>query len=153
MAKERGLGVASHPHSCSLPRAFTHLPALPSPAVRTCWPGLGGTLTLYFALGKMGWETAKGKDKQNILQSSVQGNLTLSSRRAPPHWHSLRTMKNLNTEFETALCDRGVVLEKILESPLDSKDIKPVNLKGISTKYSLEGLIPKLKLQYFGLAT
>ena len=48
---------------------------------------------------------------------------------------------------------RTVVLEKILESPLDSKDIKPVNLKGINTKYSLEGLIPKLKLQYFGLAT
>ena len=42
-----------------------------------------------------------------------------------------------------------VVLEKTLESPLDSKEIKPVNLKGIiSPEYSLEGLI--LKLQYFG---
>ena len=42
-----------------------------------------------------------------------------------------------------------MVLEKTLESPLDSKEIKPVNLKGIiSPEYSLEGLI--LKLQYFG---
>ena len=39
-----------------------------------------------------------------------------------------------------------VVLEKILESPLDSKEIKPV--KKINPKYSLEEL--KLKLQYFG---
>ena len=39
-----------------------------------------------------------------------------------------------------------VVLEKILESPLDSKEIKPVNLKEISPEYSLEGLMLKLKL-------
>ena len=40
--------------------------------------------------------------------------------------------------------------EKTLESPLDSKGIKPVNLKEISPEYSLEGLMLKLKLQYFG---
>ena len=39
---------------------------------------------------------------------------------------------------------------KILESPLDCKEIKPVNPKEISPKYSLEGLMLKLKLQYFG---
>ena len=38
-----------------------------------------------------------------------------------------------------------MVLEKTLESPLDCKDIKPVN-----PEYSLEGLMMKLKLQYFG---
>ena len=43
-----------------------------------------------------------------------------------------------------------VVLEKILESPLDSEEIKPVNPKEIHLEYSLEGLIVKLKLQYFG---
>ena len=37
---------------------------------------------------------------------------------------------------------------KSLESPLDCKEIKPVNPKEISPEYSLEGL--KLKLQYFG---
>ena len=32
--------------------------------------------------------------------------------------------------------------------PLDCKEIKPVNPKGINPEYSLEGLM--LKLQYFG---
>ena len=43
-----------------------------------------------------------------------------------------------------------MVLEKTLESPLDCKEIKPVNPKEISPEYSLEGLMLKLKLQYFG---
>ena len=42
-----------------------------------------------------------------------------------------------------------MVLQKTLESPLDSKEIKPVsNVKEINPEYSLEGLMPKL--QYFG---
>ena len=41
-----------------------------------------------------------------------------------------------------------MVLEKTLESPLDCKEIQPTNLK-ISPEYSLEGLMLKLKLQYF----
>ena len=43
-----------------------------------------------------------------------------------------------------------MVLEKTLESPLDCKEIQPVILKEISPKYSLEGLMLKLMLQYFG---
>ena len=43
-----------------------------------------------------------------------------------------------------------MVLEKTLESPLDCKEIQPVNPKEISPEYSLEGLVLKLKLQYFG---
>ena len=44
-----------------------------------------------------------------------------------------------------------MALEKILESPLDCKEIKPQSiLKEISPEYSLEGLMLKLKLQYFG---
>ena len=42
-----------------------------------------------------------------------------------------------------------MVLEKTLESPLDCKEIKPVNPKG-SQSYSLEGLMLRLKGQYFG---
>ena len=42
------------------------------------------------------------------------------------------------------------VLEKALESPLDYKEIQPVNPKGNNPEYSLEGLMLKLKLQYFG---
>ena len=45
-------------------------------------------------------------------------------------------------------CFWTVVLEKTLETPLDCKEIQPVNTKGISPEYSLEGLM--LKLQYFG---
>ena len=41
-------------------------------------------------------------------------------------------------------------LEKTLESPLDCKEIQPVHPKEISPECSLEGLMLKLKLQYFG---
>ena len=43
-----------------------------------------------------------------------------------------------------------MVLEKTLESPLDCKEIQPVHPKGNHPEYSLEGLMLKLKLQYFG---
>ena len=50
-----------------------------------------------------------------------------------------------------------MVLEKTLESSLDCKEIKPVShelpwwfLKEINPEYSLEGLMLKFKLQYFG---
>ena len=43
-----------------------------------------------------------------------------------------------------------VVLEKTLESPLDSKEIQPVHPKGDHPGCCLEGMILKLKLQYFG---
>ena len=46
-------------------------------------------------------------------------------------------------------CLQTVVPEKTPEGPLDSK-IKPVNLREINPEYSLEGLMLKLKLQYFG---
>ena len=43
-----------------------------------------------------------------------------------------------------------MVLEKTLESPLDCKEIQPVHPKGDQSGCSLEGLMLKLKLQYFG---
>ena len=43
-----------------------------------------------------------------------------------------------------------MVLEKTLESPLDCKEIQPAHPKEISPGCSLEGLMLKLKLQYFG---
>ena len=43
-----------------------------------------------------------------------------------------------------------ILLNCGVESPLDCKEIQPVHLKEISPKYSLEGLMLKLKLQYFG---
>ena len=41
-------------------------------------------------------------------------------------------------------------MEKTLEIPLDCKEIQPSILKEISPGCSLEGLMLKLKLQYFG---
>ena len=43
-----------------------------------------------------------------------------------------------------------MVLKKTLESPLDCKEIHESILKEISPECSLEGLMLKLKLQYFG---
>ena len=43
-----------------------------------------------------------------------------------------------------------MVLEKTLESPLDYKEIQPVHPKGDHSWVLLEGLMLKLKLQYFG---
>ena len=42
------------------------------------------------------------------------------------------------------------VLEKTLESPLDCKEIQPVHSEGDHPGISLEGMMLKLKLQYFG---
>ena len=43
-----------------------------------------------------------------------------------------------------------MVLEKTLESPLDSKETKLVNIKGNQPEYSLGALMLKLKLPNFG---
>ena len=48
------------------------------------------------------------------------------------------------------MLSKHLVLEKTLENPLDSKEIKPVNPEDINPEYSLEGLMLKLKLQHFG---
>ena len=43
-----------------------------------------------------------------------------------------------------------MVLEKTLEGPLDCKESQPVHSEGDHPGISLEGMILKLKLQYFG---
>ena len=43
-----------------------------------------------------------------------------------------------------------MVLEKTLESPLDCKEIQPVHSEGDQPGISLEGMMLKLKLWYFG---
>ena len=47
-------------------------------------------------------------------------------------------------------CFWTVVLEKTLDSPLDCKAIQPLHPKGNQSWILLKGLMPKLKLQYFG---
>ena len=67
-------------------------------------------------------------------------------------WRKLRAEKLmlLNCGVGEDSCFWIVVLEKTLESPLDCKEIQPVHPKGHSPRCSLEGLMLKLKLQYFG---
>ena len=43
-----------------------------------------------------------------------------------------------------------MVLEKTLEGPLDCKEIQPVHSEGDQPWYFFEGMMLKLKLQYFG---
>ena len=47
-------------------------------------------------------------------------------------------------------CFWTMVLEKTFESPLDCKEIQQLHPKGNQSEYSLEGLMLKMKLQYFG---
>ena len=47
-------------------------------------------------------------------------------------------------------CFQIAVLKKTLESPLDCRKIKPVKPKGNRPWIFIEGLMPKLNLQYFG---
>ena len=66
--------------------------------------------------------------------------------------HSYVWMWELNHKKGWALknwCFRIVVMEKTLESPLDARRSNKSILKEISPEYSLEGLILKLKFQYF----
>ena len=63
-------------------------------------------------------------------------------------------MWELDCEESWALknwCFWTVVLEKTLESPLNCKEIQLVHSKEISPGCSLERMMLKLKLQYFGL--
>ena len=43
-----------------------------------------------------------------------------------------------------------MALEETFESPLDCSEIQPVILREVNPEYSLEGLMIKLKFQYFG---
>ena len=54
--------------------------------------------------------------------------------------------------IKKAECQRihAFELEETFESPLDCKEIQSVHPKGNSPEYSLEGLMLKLKPQYFG---
>ena len=80
--------------------------------------------------------TSKGPSSQSYGFSSGQvwmGELDCKGNRTPKNW-----------------CFWTVVLEKTLESPWTVKRSNQSILKEVSPEYSLEGLMLKLKLQYFG---
>ena len=69
----------------------------------------------------------------NMTDTNFKAELDYEESWAPKNW-----------------CFWTMVLEKTLESPLDCKRSNQSILKEISPKYSLEELMLKLKLQYFG---
>ena len=70
------------------------------------------------------------------------------SANAVKNWKSGKQWEG--QDIEGQICFWIVVLEKTLESPLDCKEIKPVNSKGNQLWIFIQGVMLKLKLQNFG---
>ena len=92
--------------------------------------------------------TARRSNQSILKEISPEGSLEglMLKLKFQYFGHLIRTADS----FEKTLMLLIAVLEKTLESPLDSKEIKQSILKEISPEYSLEGLMLKLKLQHFG---
>ena len=73
---------------------------------------------------------------------------TISTASEHANWHFSSDLQMTMILASLYWCFWTVVLEKTLESPLDCKEIQPVHPKG--NQSWLEGLMLKLKLQYFG---
>ena len=99
------------------------------------------------------WEKSFGKPRQYIKkQKHYLANNGLYSQ-SYGFSNSHVQMWELDHKEGWALknwCFSTVLLEKTLESPLDGKEIKPVSPKGNQPWIFTEGLMLKLKLQYFG---
>ena len=125
--------ILSHPMDCSLPGSSIH--GILHPRVLE-WGAIAFSMTNLDSILKSRDITLP--TKVHLLKAMVFSNshvwvwkLDYKESWAPKSW-----------------CFQIVVLEKTLESPLDCKEIKPVNLKG--NQYSWERLMLKLKLQFFG---
>ena len=86
------------------------------------------------------------KVRESTQPDESNGRLCMAPSEHNPICSTLHQRAPKNWYFGT------VVLEKTLESPLDCKEIKTIHCKGDlgQTEYSLEGLMLKLKFQYFG---
>ena len=76
--------------------------------------------------------------------------MLVSKISSPFNERSLGELNNKESWAPKNWCFWTVVLEETLESPMDCKEIQPVHPKEMSPEYSMEGLMLKLKLQYFG---
>ena len=86
-------------------------------------------------------ESKKAVLKLNIHKSKIMASSPNTSQQIEGEKIESLALKNW--------CSRTMVLEKTLESPVDSKEIKPVTPQE-NQPWILEGLMLKLKLQYFG---
>ena len=102
----------------------------------------------YFLAGKL-WQTYTVCWKAETLSLPKKG--PYSQGYGLPSGHAqLWELDHKDGRAPKNWCLRTVVLEKTPESPLDRKEIKLVNLKGNQSWILIEGLMLKLKLQYFG---
>ena len=126
----------------------------------TSWQTFGEIVTDFIFLGSK--ITKDGYCSHEIKRCSLEGKL---QRTETAYWDIILPTKVHNRQhygFSSShvqiaeldhkagwapknWCFWTVVLEKMLESPLDCMEIKPVN-----SEHSFEGLMLKLKLQYFG---
>ena len=99
------------------------------------------------------WKKGYNQPRQHIKkQRHYFANKGLSSQRYVFFSSHVRTWE-LDYKESWVLqnwCFWNVVLENTLQSPLDCKEINSINLKGNQPQIFFEGLMLKLKLQYFG---
>ena len=129
-----------------------------------------GTFILLFefnlnikTLGSSSWGWAPGdrfqtggKELEGAYFTQATGMLSLvlslinGHRYTEIYSYLLREMDDKKSWEPKNWCFWSVVLEKTLESPLDCRRSNQSILKEVSSEYSLEGLMLKLKLSYFG---
>ena len=86
-----------------------------------------------------------------MVHAKSQSNLSAKDTRWTQNLCDAIPFKNLYLlKMLKNWCFQTMVLEKTLESLLDNKELNQSILKEISSEYSLEGLMLKLKLLYFG---
>ena len=94
-------------------------------------------------------------DNTSYYSADISSNVWVRclSSALPMHTHASYHLSNSFLSAYLSFSVDSKILKGLyssLESPLDCKEIKPVNPKGNHREYSLEGLMLKLKLWYFG---
>ena len=96
------------------------------------------------------WRKSYDKPRQHIKKQIHFANKGPYSQSCFSSSHVWTWELDLNEGWAKNRCFQTVVLEKSLESRLDSKEINQSILKEMNPEYSLERIMLKLKLQYFG---
>ena len=94
-------------------------------------------------------ESEKWKLSRSVVSDSSQPHGLQPTRLLHPRDFPGKSTKELYPRVPKNWCFQIVVLEKTLESSLDCRRSNQTILKKINTEYSLEGLMPQLKFQYF----
>ena len=125
-------------HKCPVASSFS------SPPITAYLPTRRGPASLSFTISR---SLLKLKSMESVMPSNHL--ILCHPLPLPPSiFTSIRIFSN-ESALHIGWCFRTVVLEKTLESPLDCKEIQPVNPKVNQSWISLGRMMLKLKLQYF----